>query len=95
MALLPRDPRAASRRVRHGAARRMTAVASSELNAVTDLGLDSLTFLAAVVVVVPLFKSLKVSPVLGFLLGGACVSLGHLYSPWRRLQLRRRASRRL
>lgn len=32
--------------------------------------MDSLTFLAAVVVVVPLFKRLNVSPVLGFLLAG-------------------------
>lgn len=39
-------------------------------SALADLGLDSLTFLAAVVLVVPLFKSIKASPVLGFLLAG-------------------------
>jgi len=34
------------------------------------LGLDFLTFLAATVLVVPVFKSAKVSPVLGFLFSG-------------------------
>ena len=34
------------------------------------LGLDFLTFLAATVLVIPLFKSVKASPVLGFLFTG-------------------------
>ena len=34
------------------------------------LGLDFLTFLAATVLVIPLFKSVKASPVLGFLFSG-------------------------
>lgn len=44
-----------------------------------DLGLDSLTFLASVVLVVPLFKALKLSPTLGFLAAGVALdSLGLL-----------------
>ena len=34
------------------------------------LGLDFLTFLAATVLVIPVFKSVKASPVLGFLFSG-------------------------
>ena len=34
------------------------------------LGLDFLTFLAATVLVIPTFKSAKISPVLGFLFSG-------------------------
>lgn len=34
------------------------------------LGLDFLTFLSATVLVIPLFKSLKLSPILGFLFSG-------------------------
>lgn len=34
------------------------------------LGLDFLTFLAATVIVIPVFKSVKASPVLGFLFSG-------------------------
>ena len=41
-----------------------------QASTIADLGLDGLTFLGAVVLVVPLFKSNKVSPVLGFLLAG-------------------------
>lgn len=40
------------------------------------LGLDFLTFLAATVLVIPLFKSVKASPVLGFLFSG--IVLGQL-----------------
>lgn len=47
---------------------------SFQINATTDplvpLGLDFLTFLAATVLVIPLFKSVKASPVLGFLFSG-------------------------
>jgi Kef-type K+ transport system membrane component KefB/voltage-gated potassium channel Kch len=41
-----------------------------QASTIADLGLDGLTFLGAVVLVVPLFKSIKASPVLGFLLAG-------------------------
>ena len=34
------------------------------------LGLDFLTFLAATVLVIPVFKSVKASPILGFLFSG-------------------------
>eukprot|EP00898_Chlorokybus_atmophyticus_P007421 jgi/Chlat1/7680/Chrsp64S07175 len=37
---------------------------------IDNLGYDTLTFLAATVLVVPVFKALNVSPVLGFLLSG-------------------------
>lgn len=40
------------------------------------LGLDCLTFLASTVLVIPLFKSVKASPVLGFLFSG--IVLGQL-----------------
>ena len=44
------------------------------------LGLDFLTFLAATVIVIPVFKSVKASPVLGFLFSG--LILGQLgYAP--------------
>lgn len=39
-------------------------------DALLPLGLDFLTFLAATVLVIPVFKSVKASPVLGFLFSG-------------------------
>ena len=57
----------------------MRECATPRANAVGDLGLDSLTFLASVVLVVPLFKSIKVSPVLGFLLAGIVLDRFHLF----------------
>jgi hypothetical protein len=51
------------------------------------LGLDFLTFLAATVLVIPVFKSVKASPVLGFLFSGlvlgqlGCARCPHLCSP--------------
>ncbi|GFR52486.1 hypothetical protein Agub_g15056, partial [Astrephomene gubernaculifera] len=45
-------------------------MASSESSMLLPLGLDFLTFLSATVLVIPLFKSLKLSPVLGFLFSG-------------------------
>jgi hypothetical protein len=55
------------------------------VNAVPDpllpLGLDFLTFLAATVLVIPVFKSVKASPVLGFLFSGLVLGqLGCAYS---------------
>lgn len=44
------------------------------------LGLDFLTFLAATVLVIPLFKSVKASPVLGFLFSGLLLGqLGYAF----------------
>ncbi|GLI67394.1 hypothetical protein VaNZ11_011578 [Volvox africanus] len=45
-------------------------VESTESSMLLPLGLDFLTFLSATVLVIPLFKSLKLSPVLGFLFSG-------------------------
>lgn len=44
------------------------------LEVIDDLGLDTLTFLIATVVVIPAFKALKASPILGFLLSGVVLS---------------------
>jgi Kef-type K+ transport system membrane component KefB len=41
-----------------------------ETDSLVPLGLDFLTFLAATVLVIPLFKSVKASPILGFLFSG-------------------------
>lgn len=49
------------------APRSVVARASDQL---LPLGLDFLTFLGATVLVIPVFKSLKISPVLGFLFSG-------------------------
>lgn len=55
------------RRPRRRSSRRSV---TTQASTIAELGLDGLTFLGAVVLVVPLFKSIKVSPVLGFLLAG-------------------------
>ena len=47
-----------------------------EGDSLVPLGLDCLTFLASTVLVIPLFKSVKASPVLGFLFSG--IVLGQL-----------------
>lgn len=47
-----------------------TVSASAAPDPLVPLGLDFLTFLAATVLVIPLFKSVKASPVLGFLFSG-------------------------
>lgn len=47
-----------------------------ETDSLVPLGLDFLTFLAATVLVIPLFKSVKASPILGFLFSG--IVLGQL-----------------
>ncbi len=59
---------------------------SFQISATTDplvpLGLDFLTFLAATVLVIPLFKSVKASPVLGFLFSGLLLGqLGYVAVP--------------
>jgi hypothetical protein len=53
---------------RVGSRRRTLARAAPDT--LLPLGLDFLTFLAATVLVIPLFKSVKASPVLGFLFSG-------------------------
>lgn len=44
--------------------------ADAATEALVPLGLDFLTFLASTVLVIPVFKYLKISPVLGFLFSG-------------------------
>lgn len=44
------------------------------LDVINDLGLDTLTFLAATVVVVPTFKAIKASPILGFFISGVVLN---------------------
>lgn len=44
------------------------------LEVINDLGLDTLTFLAATVLVVPSFKAIKASPILGFFLSGVVLN---------------------
>ncbi|EFJ25893.1 hypothetical protein SELMODRAFT_51301, partial [Selaginella moellendorffii] len=44
------------------------------LETINDLGLDTLTFLVATVLVVPSFKAFKASPILGFLLSGVVMN---------------------
>lgn len=70
---------AALRRSICGSKRRpkvQTAALEGEGAGLVPLGLDFLTFLAATVLVIPLFKSVKASPVLGFLFSG--IVLGQL-----------------
>lgn len=45
-------------------------IARASEDQLLPLGLDFLTFLGATVLVIPVFKSLKISPVLGFLFSG-------------------------
>jgi hypothetical protein len=57
--------------LRRGKARRKRCVdVRASADALVPLGLDFLTFLAATVLVIPVFKSVKASPVLGFLFSG-------------------------
>lgn len=48
----------------------ITHVSNLQEEVLLPLGLDFLTFLAATVLVIPIFKSVKASPVLGFLFTG-------------------------
>lgn len=58
--------------------RRQISVQSGGVDALVPLGLDFLTFLCATVLVIPVFKSVGASPVLGFLFSG--LVLGQLGS---------------
>jgi hypothetical protein len=54
---------------------------ASGMDVINNLGLDTLTFLAATVFVVPTFKAMKASPILGFLLSGVVLNqLGLIHS---------------
>ncbi|KAL2622723.1 hypothetical protein R1flu_002928 [Riccia fluitans] len=44
------------------------------MDVIGNLGLDTLTFLAATVLIVPAFKAIKQSPILGFLLSGVILN---------------------
>ncbi|XP_047157990.1 K(+) efflux antiporter 3, chloroplastic isoform X1 [Vigna umbellata] len=44
------------------------------VDVINDLGLDTLTFLAVTVIIVPMFKSLKASPILGFFCAGVVLN---------------------
>lgn len=59
-----------------GRRRQLQCQAAIEADGLVPLGLDCLTFLASTVLVIPLFKSVKASPVLGFLFSG--IVLGQL-----------------
>lgn len=60
---------------RSGRARiRATIDVASAVDVINDLGLDTLTFLAVTVAVVPTFKLLKASPILGFFFAGVVLN---------------------
>lgn len=50
--------------------RRKPCIVAAVPDPLLPLGLDFLTFLAATVLVIPVFKSVNASPVLGFLFSG-------------------------
>ncbi|XP_057976818.1 K(+) efflux antiporter 3, chloroplastic isoform X2 [Malania oleifera] len=47
---------------------------ASAVDVINDLGLDTLTFLAVTVVVVPVFRIIKASPILGFFFAGVVLN---------------------
>ncbi|KDP35932.1 hypothetical protein JCGZ_09904 [Jatropha curcas] len=47
---------------------------ASAIDVINDLGLDTLTFLAVTVVVVPMFKIIRASPILGFFFAGVVLN---------------------
>ncbi|GAB2268059.1 K(+) efflux antiporter 3, chloroplastic [Dionaea muscipula] len=47
---------------------------ASAIDVINDLGLDTLTFLAVTVLIVPAFRTLKASPVLGFFFAGVVLN---------------------
>lgn len=47
---------------------------ASAADVINDLGLDSLTFLAVTVLIVPAFRALKASPILGFFFAGVVLN---------------------
>lgn len=63
-------PRAASRPWSRQRRRCPGPVQAAGADVLKMLGLDFLTFLAATVLVIPVFKSAKLSPILGFLFSG-------------------------
>ncbi|KAL6758236.1 Sodium/hydrogen exchanger family-domain-containing protein [Haematococcus lacustris] len=71
-------PAPQSRRLQRGEPQRVRSSGA----AILPLGFDILTFLGSTVVVVPLFKKLKLSPVLGFLFSGVMLQqLGLIRDP--------------
>jgi hypothetical protein len=67
---VPTRQRLAHREEGRPARRSVVARSGGDESSLFSLGLDFLTFLSATVLVVPLFKSLRLSPVLGFLFAG-------------------------
>ncbi|KAL2924441.1 K(+) efflux antiporter 3 chloroplastic [Bienertia sinuspersici] len=47
---------------------------ASAVDVINDLGLDTLTFLAVTVIIVPAFRTLKASPILGFFFAGVVLN---------------------
>lgn len=47
---------------------------SSAVDVINDLGMDTLTFLAVTVIIVPAFKVIKASPILGFFFAGVVLN---------------------
>ncbi|XP_049379428.1 K(+) efflux antiporter 3, chloroplastic [Solanum stenotomum] len=47
---------------------------ASAVDVINDLGLDTLTFLAVTVLIVPAFKTIKASPILGFFFAGVVLN---------------------
>lgn len=47
---------------------------SSAIDVINDLGMDTLTFLAVTVIIVPAFKIIKASPILGFFFAGVVLN---------------------
>ncbi|XVF45773.1 hypothetical protein PTKIN_Ptkin02bG0233200 [Pterospermum kingtungense] len=63
------------RLVRWGRSRIYAAVdVASAVDVINDLGLDTLTFLAVTVIVVPAFKIIRASPILGFFFAGVILN---------------------
>ncbi|GAA0157380.1 transporter [Lithospermum erythrorhizon] len=59
---------------RNGVCTYAAADIASAVDVVNDLGLDTLTFLAVTVLVVPAFKLIKASPILGFFFAGVVLN---------------------
>lgn len=51
-----------------------TADVGSAVEVINDLGLDTLTFLAVTIIIVPAFKIIKASPILGFFFAGVVLN---------------------
>ncbi|GAB2247121.1 hypothetical protein Droror1_Dr00007003 [Drosera rotundifolia] len=59
---------------RKGSQSHSTLEVASAIDVINDLGLDTLTFLAVTVLIVPAFRILKASPVLGFFFAGVVLN---------------------